>query len=257
MLDLASAAPRAKGRTSHRRFESGSLDCRLAASPNRLRRVDRLSRFAPLSGLITAVLFGIGSALWGFEQPSQDAGSDEIVSFYEDTSTEILIGGTMSIISLLFLVWFGAVLHERLAAAEGSEGSGLPLVSFAGTVLLAAVGLGAETINMAGAISADDGQLTAETAQIYFDVSWAFGAPAAGVAIAMAATPVALIALRTGRLLPSWAAWLTLLIALSSLTPLMWTAAFQYPFALAVLLLAALSARLFRQGSQSIDEQPV
>lgn len=219
--------------------------------------MDGLSRFAPLSGLITAVLFGVGSALWGFEQPAQDAASEEIVSFYVDTSTEILIGGTMSIISLLFLVWFGGVLRERLAAAEGSEGSGLPSVAFAGTVLIAAVGLAAETINMAGALSADDGQLTADTAQIYFDVSWAFGAPAAGVAIAIATAPVALIALRTGRLLPPWAAWLALLTALATLTPLMWTAAFQYPFALAVLLLAALSARLYREASQPIDEQPV
>jgi hypothetical protein len=219
--------------------------------------MDGLSRVAPLSGLITAILFGTGSALWAFEQPAQDAGSAEIVSFYEDTSTAILIGGTMSIISLLFLVWFGGVLRERLAAAEGSEESGLPSVAFAGTVLLAAVGLGAETINMAGALSADDGQLTADTAQIYFDVSWAFGAPAAGVAIAIATVPVALIAHRTGRLLPPWAVWLSLLMALAALTPLMWTAAFAYPVGLAVLLLAGLSVRLYREsfspGSRRAD----
>jgi hypothetical protein len=213
-----------------------------------LARVGRLSRFAPLSGLVTAVLFGVGSALWGFEQPAQDAGSEELISFYEETSTEILIGGTMSIISVLFLVWFGAVLRDRLAAAEGSAATGLPLVAFAGTILLAAVGLGAETINMAGAHSADDGQLTADTAQIYFDVSWAFGAPAAGIAGAAAAAPIALIALRSGRVLSPWAAWLVLLMSLAMLTPIMWTAAFQYPLALAVLLLAALSIKLYRAG---------
>ena len=159
-----------------------------------------VSRYAPLSGLIAAVLFGAGSALWGFEQPAQDASSEEIVSFYEGTSTEILIGGTVSIVSFPFFVWFGAILRERLQAAEGGVGSGLPLVAFAGTVLIVAAGLGAETINMAGAMSADDGQLTADTAQVYFDVSWAFGAPAAGVAIAMTAAAVALVALRTGGL---------------------------------------------------------
>lgn len=208
--------------------------------------MDRVSRYAPLSGLIAAVLFGVGSALWAFDQPAQNASSEEIVSFYEGSSTEVLIGGTMSIVSFLFLVWFGAILRERLQAAERGVGSGLPLVAFAGLVLAVAVGLGAETINMAGAMSADDGQLTADTAQVYFDVSWAFGAPAAGVAIATAALPVALVALRTGRLFrPVWA-WLTLLMAIALLTPLMWTAAFQYPAALAVLLLAAFSIQLFR-----------
>lgn len=122
------------------------------------------------------------------------------------------------------------------------------MVAFAGTVLIAAVGLGAETINMAGALSADDGQLTADTAQIYFDISWAFGAPAAGVAAATAAAPIALVALQTGRVLAPWSAWLVLVLALAMLTPMMWTGAFQYPFALAVLLLAALSVRLYRDG---------
>jgi hypothetical protein len=207
--------------------------------------VDRLSRFAPLSGLVAALLFGAGSALWGFEQPDQDATSKELVSFYEGTATEIQIGGTMSIISVAFVVWFGAVLRARLAAAEGPRPTELPLVAFAGTVLIAAVGLAAETINMAGAFSADDGQLTADTAQIYFDVSWAFGAPAAGVAMALVLAPTALVALRTGTVFRPWAAWLALLLAVICLTPLMWTAAFQYPFALAVLLLGAVSVRLY------------
>lgn len=212
--------------------------------------MEGLARFAPLSGLTAAVLFGTGSAVWALEQPARDAPRGEIVSFYEDTSAQILVGGTISLISLFFLVWFGVVLRERLADAEGPEASGLPSVAFAGTVLLVAVGLGAETINMAGALSADDGRLTPETAQIYFDVSWAFGAPAAGVAIATVAVPVALIALRTGRLLSPWGAWLGFLLALATLTPLMWTAAFQYPFALAVLLLAVFSARLYRRGPE-------
>jgi hypothetical protein len=212
--------------------------------------VDRLSRFAPLSGLTFAVLFGGGSALWAFDQPARDAGTGDIVSFYENTSTEILIGGTMSIISVAFLVWFGAVLHEHLRAAEGSRRSGMPLVAFAGAVLTAAVGLGAETINMAGALSADDGQLTGDTAQIYFDVSYALGAPAAGVAIAMVATPTALIALRTGRLVPRWAAWLALLVAIAMLTPAMLTrGAFLLLYLLAVLLFAGCSIQIYRAAS--------
>ncbi len=209
--------------------------------------MDRLSSLAPLSGLVTAVLFAAGSGLWGFEQPAQDAGSEELVSFYEQTSTEIMIGGTISIISLLFLVWFGAVLRERLAAAEGSDRSGLPLMAFAGTILIVGVGLAAETINMAGAMSADDGQLSADTAQIYFDVSWAFGAPAAGIAVAAAIAPVALVALRSDRLLRPWVAWLALLLALTLLTPVMWTAAFQYPFTLAIFFLGAFSVILYRE----------
>jgi hypothetical protein len=214
--------------------------------------VDSLSRLAPLSGVMTVVLFGAGSAIWGLEQPPRDAGTEEIVSFYEGTSIEILIGGTMSIIAVLFLVWFGAVLRERLVAAEGSERTGLPLVAFAGTVITAAVGLGAETINMAGALSAEDGQLTADTAQIYFDVSYALGAPSAGVGIAMVAVPTAVIALRTGRPIRPWAAWTALLVGLAALTPAMLTPAFGLVTLLALLLLAGLSIHLYRERGGDI-----
>lgn len=205
--------------------------------------MDRLSHLAPLSGLATAVLVAIGNLIWGFEQPPQGAGAEEIVSFYKSTSTEIRIGGTTSIVSLPFFVWFGAVLRERLAAAEGPGRSGLPLMAFGGTVLTAVVALGAETINMAGAMRADDGELTSDTAQIYFDVSYAFGAPSFGVAIAAVAAPTALVALRTGRVLPQWGAWLALFVALAMLTP-----AVLLMFLPAVLLLGAFSVRLYREG---------
>lgn len=213
--------------------------------------MDRLSRVAPLSGLVAAVLFGTGSAIWAFEQPARDSGATEIVSFYEGTSTEILIGGTMSIISLVFFLWFGAVLYEHLSAAEGSERSGLPLMAFGGAVLIAAVGLGAETINMAGAVRADHGELTAGTAQIYFDVSNALGYTAAGVAVATFAAPIALVALRTGRVLSRWAALLMLLVALAMVTPVVTVL-----LAFAVLLLAAFSVRVYREG-RSPDAAPM
>jgi hypothetical protein len=183
--------------------------------------MDRLARIAPLSGLAFAVLFGIANGLWVFEQPAHGADTDEIVSFYEDTSTRLLVGGSMSLVSVTLLVWFGTVLRERLIAAEGAERSGMPLVAFAGAVLAAAAGLGAETINMAGAFAAENGQLTDDTARIYFDVSYAFGGPAAGIALAMVAIPLGLTALRTRGLIPAPAAWLALAAGIAMLTPAM------------------------------------
>ncbi|MGH2980695.1 MAG: hypothetical protein ACRDKV_01450 [Solirubrobacterales bacterium] len=165
------------------------------------------------------ILFAAGSAIWGFEQPQRDAEVAEIVSFYEETSTEILIGGTMSIVSVIFLVWFGAVLRGWLTQAEGAERSGLPLVAFGGAVLTAAVGLGAETINMAGAMRSEDGELTAGTAQVYFDVSFMFGYPAAGVAIAAMAAPLAMIAVRERLVLLSSLSWLAVAVALVMVIP--------------------------------------
>jgi len=208
--------------------------------------VDRLSRLAPLSGLIAAVLFAAANAIWGFEQPPRDSGGERILSFYEGTSTEIVIGGTFSAFSLLFLVWFGAVLRGRLEAIEDGERTELPLMAFGGAVLTAAVGLGAETINAVSAMRAEDGELTAESAQIYFDLSFALGYPAAGVAMAVFATPIALIAMRADRPLMGWLAWLVVLVSLVMLIPQLSILSL---FAVPVVLLGTLSVRLYREGS--------
>jgi hypothetical protein len=208
--------------------------------------VDRISRFAPLTGLIAAVMFGAANAIWGFEQPARDAGAEEILSFYEGTSTEIVIGGTFSAISLFFLVWFGAVLRGWLAEAEGARRTELPLMAFGGAVLIAAVGLGAETINAVGAMRAEDGQLTAQGAQVYFDVSFMFGYTAAAVAMAVFAAPIALIAMRAGRTLTGWLAWLVVAVSAVMLIP---TLSILPLFALPVVALGALSVQMFREPS--------
>ncbi len=119
-------------------------------------------------------------------------------------------------------------------------------MAFGGAVLAGAVGLGAETINMGGALAAEDGQLNGDTAQIYFDVSYALGAPAAGVGLAAFAAPIALVALRAGAPVRPPTAWLTLLLALLLLSPLMLTPAFAWVTGAGILLLAGLSVQLYR-----------
>jgi hypothetical protein len=208
--------------------------------------VDRVSRLAPLSGLAAALLFALGNLIWAWDQPARGADTEELLSFYERTSIQILIGGTISLLAIVFLVWFGSVLREHLAAAEGTRQSGLPSLALSGTVLIAAAGLAAETINMAGAWSAEDGRLTASAAQTYFDVSYAFGAPAAGAGFAMVALPTGLVALRTGRPLGRVASWLALLLGIAALSPVMWTPGFGLVTVLGLMMLVGLSTVLYR-----------
>ena len=210
--------------------------------------MERVDRWGPLSGLVFAVLFGVGSGIWVFEQPARAADTNEILAFFNETSTEILVGGTMSLLSLLFLVWFGAVLWDRLDAVV-LTGSGLPLVAFAGTLLLAAVGLAAETINMTAALSSQDGQLTGAAAQVYFDLTYAFGAHAAGIATAMVALPIGISAIGTGGVVPRWAGWVAVALGLAMLTPaLLNRVAFLVLYPSAVLLIGSLSVHLHRSS---------
>jgi hypothetical protein len=210
--------------------------------------MDRMNRYAPLSGLAFVVLFTIGSALWALEQPAIGAEPYESVTFYEDASTQILVGGSLSLLSIALLAWFGSVLRDALARAELPHATGLPLAAFAGIVLACAVGLGAETINMAGAIRAlDDGRITEGAAQTYLDVSSALGYWAAGAALAVTAASTALVAIGTRTILPRGMAWATLALAVVLMTPILITPAGKFAFALPLLVIAALSISIYRR----------
>jgi hypothetical protein len=106
---------------------------------------------------------------------------------------------------------------------------------------MAAVGLGAETINMVGALRADDGQLTGELARAVFEISYVLGYNAAGVGLGVFILATAVVALRTGALLPRWLAVLSILVGAALLTPLS-------PVLLGpgLLVLVAIGVQLFR-----------
>lgn len=180
-----------------------------------------MRRAAVASGLAFAVLFGVGNALWLFDSPEIGVGAepDEIAEFYLDHSGAVVAGGSMSLVSIAFFLFFVAVLHRALADADGPR-AWLPTSALAGGIAVAAAGLIAEGVNTAGALRADsDGAISGQSAQLYYDIPQMIGFPAAGIGFAVLAASVALVALRTGRVIPRWLALLALPLALVSLIP--------------------------------------
>jgi hypothetical protein len=191
------------------------------------------------SGLGTAILFGLGSALWAFDQPDAGAPAREIVSFYTDSSGWIVAGGSLSLLAIASFVFFASGLRGILREHEGDDlfATG----AFGGAILLVVAGLGAETINMVGAFRAEDGQLTPELGRALFEFSYILGYNAAGVGIGIVGLAVAAVALRSETLMPRWLALLLLVAGLAFITPLS-----RFLLGPAVLLLAVVSVNLLR-----------
>src|SRR5687767_3835247 len=136
-----------------------------------------MRRAVLISGLGFALLFGAGNALWFFEAPEIGVGADpdEIAQFYVDHSGAIIAGATMSLVSIAFFLAFVAILHRALAEADGRR-AWLPAAALAGGITVAAAGLVAESVNMAGALRADaDGGISGQAAQLYYDISQLMG----------------------------------------------------------------------------------
>jgi hypothetical protein len=196
-------------------------------------------RVTGLAGLGTAILFSLGNALWAFEQPNAGASTREILAFYTGTSTRIIAGASLSLLAVALFILFASGVRAILREHEGDDL--FATAAFGGALLLAAAGLGAETINMVGALRADGGQLTPELGRALFEISYVLGYNGAGVGIGIFVLAIAIVALRARALLPRWLALFLLIIGLAFFTPLS-----RYLLAPSILVLAVVSVQLLR-----------
>jgi hypothetical protein len=175
-------------------------------------------RHAAVSGLAAVVLFAIGNLLWAIDMPEDGTAIPEVLQFYEERADRIVIGGSLSLLSLAAGIWFAGAFRQVLTD-EGADDF-LANVAFGGLLLGLASGLIAEGTNTVGGLRAQDGELTPALGQAVFEISQMFGAPAGGVGFGVAAIAIAVAALRTGAVLGRRTATISLAVGLVLLSPL-------------------------------------
>ncbi len=210
--------------------------------------MSRAQRIAGISGIAGAVLFAVGNVIWGLDMPEDGTPVAEIVDWYEDVADRIVIGGSLSLLAVAVFLVFAGAMRRVLADAEGEDL--LASIAFGGFLLGMAVGIGAEGINLAAALRAQDGELGGELAQALFEVNQVLGAALTGVGLGVFAIATAVVALRSGLVLPRWLAIFTLVLGIVLLTPLAhvnWVAG-----AVLVLLGGGIGAALLLRPAQSV-----
>ena len=175
-------------------------------------------RLAGVSALTGAVLFGVGSAIWGLDMPEDGTPVAEVVAWYEDVADRIVIGGSLSLLAVAAFLFFAGAFRRVLADAEGNDM--LANTAFGGFLLSMAAGIAAEGINLTAALRAQDDELGDELAQSLFEVSQIFGSALTAVGLAVFAIATGLVVLRSGLVLPRWLALFTLVVGIVLLTPL-------------------------------------
>jgi hypothetical protein len=171
---------------------------------------------APLTGVLFVVVAIVSIAISGGEPPDvSDASLQEIVDFYSDNKDAIQISSVLGALAGALLVFFGAHLSRVLRAA-GDGDSHLPLVVFAGTIVIA-TGIAIDsTINFAIADAIDDIEPTSAQALLTL---WNNDFLPLMMGMLLFLSGLGISVLRNGGL-PKWIGWIAIVLAVISLTPI-------------------------------------
>jgi hypothetical protein len=173
---------------------------------------DRLSRLAPLTGVIFAVLVVV-AIVTGGETPGANASPVKVIAYYGSHRSEVETSGILFALAFLFVVLFAGALRSYLRRTAAAEG--LAAIVLAGGVLMA--------VGVFMAVSAEYGlahnlhDLTPATAQTLSVLSNELFLPVLGGAFLFAIASG--LAILRGARLPRWLGWVAIVLAIAVLVP--------------------------------------
>ena len=203
----------------------------------------RLERFAPLTGVITLVLFSIGAALLGIYEylPTADT-LEEILS---ENATNVFTGGYIGTISAFFMMWFAGSVYSALRDREGGTGR-LSMVAFGGGVGSGvALAIGFSAILASGARAGAEGGITPVEAVTMYDLYGQVLGQGFAITMAVFIGATAVVSLRAA-VFPAWFGWVSALIAFGLLTPIAYIV-----LAFALVWLLVVSIWLYRRRAST------
>jgi len=173
---------------------------------------DRLSRLAPLTGVIFAVVL-VAGIFTGGETPDANASPAKVITYYTTHRSEVETSAILFALSFLFLVLFAGSLRSYLRRTSAAEG--LSALVLAGGVLMATgalLGTGVE-YGLAHQLQ----HLGPETAQALNFLDQELFLPVIGGAFVFAIASG--LAILRGAQLPKWLGWVAIVLGIAAIIP--------------------------------------
>jgi hypothetical protein len=202
--------------------------------------MSKWGRWAPLTGVVFAVLLFVG-AMVGGNSPDSDASAQHVVTYFTAHRGSQQAGMFLIVYSVVFGLFFGAALRSYLRDRLG--GDGLSMLGFAGMIVLATSagvisGLDFAASDVPGKISpAAEQALNVLQNDVFFGMLVGLGVFLLANGFAIATNAVSI---------PRWLGWAAVLFGVVALTPLGWISLI---FALPIFSLVVGVLMFLRQGA--------
>jgi hypothetical protein len=188
------------------------------------------------------VLWLIGFFVVSADSPDFVDAPRENLEYYVDHKGSVMAGALISVIALVFLLWFLGSVRRALRDAEGDDGR-VTAISFAGGIVGVSLLLAAMTAFVLPALRLDEqDRLSAETATVFTDLGnglFGIGAP---IGFGVMLLAVAVVGFRHGAV-PKWWAVISALLGLVMIIPFISWAGIIFGFPIWVLVMVILLMR--------------
>ena len=205
------------------------------------------ARYAPLSGLVFAVLVVVAIIVGGFDSVSTDDSTQEVIDFWSDNDGRQIASAIIGALAMIPFLWFLGVLRSTLRLAEGGTGR-LSATAYAGGIVIVGFSLVNSALQFAVADSVGDVPpvVTQSMSVLYND--FFLGFPVGFITLLIA---TALVLLRT-RALPAWLGWFALVLGIAGfLGPIGF-----FAFLVFLVWAAIVSVLLYQQGEPTRTPPP-
>lgn len=176
-----------------------------------------LEKFAPLTGVLSAVLIMAGAAMFGVYEylPS----GERLQAILSQNPTRVSIAGYVGSISAFFLMWFAASLYKTLRQREDNTGR-LSMLAFGGGIASGiALAIGFSALIASGARAGAEGGISSVEALTLYDLYGQVLGQMFAVTMAVFIAASGIVSLRKG-VTQAWFGWVSILIAIGLLTPI-------------------------------------
>jgi hypothetical protein len=204
-----------------------------------------LKRLSPLSGVIFAALYLVGTYLAMKGSPQFVGKPADIQAYYEGaTNHHIEEGGLIAIIATPFWFLFLGNLRSAMGKAEGGAGR-LTATAFGAGVAGAAAGSAGMFLNIVAAIRADQGgsSIDPATATALFDATQVLFYSSTMALLSAFSLCVGVASVRYGAVIPKWLGFVYIVLAVPMVLPMVSWAVLP----LGLLLTVVVSIALYRQ----------
>lgn len=168
---------------------------------------------------MAVLLFGAAAVLFGTWEYLPPA--DRLAETLRDDNAAVTAGGYVGVFSAFFMIWFAGSLFRVLRERERGRGWLSVLALGGGVTGGVALAVGFATIIASAARAGTDAGISDIEAVALYDVYSQVLGQVFGLGVALLLAATAAVSLRTG-LLPAWAAWVSVVIAIALVTPVAW-----------------------------------